>query len=261
MIFEFYLNYFLTLEAFLGFLGSNGPLWFILTLLIFALIYCLYRAIHEEDTETPVKPNPLTNTQIVIIIVIMSVLTFLVRAWYPIGFAPFNMQFNNFIQYSIMLVLGIIAYKRDWFRSLTVSQGKMWFRIALISFPVIMVIAVVGGVFETGFDVLLYGFSWQQFAWSTWESIFCMGICIGLIVKFREKFNEQGAFTKTISENTYTMYLIHAPVLVGMSLLFVIIFIPAFLKFVIVFIIVLVVCFLISHFILRRIPGTKRVLG
>jgi hypothetical protein len=35
----------------------------------------------------------------------------------------------------------------------------------------------------------------------------------------------------------------------------------ALLKFVIVLAIVLLLCFLISHFILRRIPGTKRVLG
>ena len=259
--FEFYLAYFQSLEKFLVYIGSNGPLWFILTILIFALIYCLYRAIFDEDTNAPVKPKPLTNSQIIIIIIIMSVLTFLVRAWYPIGFVLFNMQINNFVQYIIMLILGIVAYKRGWFRSLSETQGKLWLRIALLSIPILIIFSVVGGVFDYGFDLLLYGFTWQQFAYATWESIFCLGMCIGLIVKFRDKFNEQGTISKTVTENVYTMYLIHAPVVVGISLLFVIIFIPALLKFVIVLSIVLLLCFLISHFILRRIPGTKRVLG
>ena len=38
--------------------------------------------------------------------------------------------------------------------------------------------------------------------------LFCLGMCIGLIVYFREKFNAQGKTSKTVSENAYTMYLI-----------------------------------------------------
>ena len=101
----------------------------------------------------------------------------------------------------------------------------------------------------------------QAFAYAIWESVYCMGMCIGLITLFRKKFNTQGKLSKTISENAYTIYLIHAPVLVGISILFVALLIPSLLKFVIVFSIVLLLCLIISHFILRRIPGTKRVLG
>ena len=259
--FEFYLSYFQSVESFFEYLGGNGPLWFILTLLIFALFYCLYRAIFDEEIKESIDQKPLKNNQIIIIIVVMSILTFFVRAWYPIGFTLFNMQLNDFAQYIIMLLLGIIAYKRDWFRSLTKSQGKMWIIIAILSIPVLIISSVIGGIFDYGFDILLFGFTWQQFAYATWQSIFCMGICIGLVVKFREKFNEQGTKSKILSENAYTIYLIHAPVLVGISLLFVIVFIPALLKFVIVFSIVIILCLIISHFLLRRIPGAKRVLG
>jgi len=93
------------------------------------------------------------------------------------------------------------------------------------------------------------------------ESIYCIGMCIGLVALFRKKWNTQGKASKTVSGNAYTIYLIHAPVLVGISVLLVVILIFALLKFVIVLVIVLLLCLLISHFVLRQIPGTKRVLG
>jgi surface polysaccharide O-acyltransferase-like enzyme len=88
-----------------------------------------------------------------------------------------------------------------------------------------------------------------------------MGMSIGLITLFRKKFNDQGEFTKKVSGDIYTVYLIHAPVLISVSLLFAGILIFALLKFVIVFPIVVLLCILISHYILRKIPGAKRILG
>ena len=258
----FYLSYFTSIEGIGEFLGGNGPLWFIVTLLIFAIFYCLWRQISKEDSEKEIEQKPLSNLMIILIIIIMSGLTFLVRIFFPSGTEILNFQLGNFVQYIIMLILGVIAYRRDWFRNLTDSQGKMWLAIALLSFPILIVIAFIGGIFETGdFSAFQGGFSWQQLAYATWESIFCMGMSIGLITLFRKKFNSQGKASKTLSSNAYTMYLIHAPVIVVISVLFVVVLIFALLKFVIVLAIVLLLCFLISHLILMRIPGTKRVLG
>ena len=122
-------------------------------------------------------------------------------------------------------------------------------------------VAISAGILEGDITKLSGGLYWQAFAYALWESVFCIGMSMGLIKLFRKKWNTQGKASKIVSSNSYTMYLIHAPVIVGISMLFVVVLIFALLKFVIVLAIVLLLCLLISHFILRRIPGTKRVLG
>jgi len=256
----FYLSYFQSWEGLGRFLGGNGPLWFIVVLLIFSVFYCLWRQISKEHFKKEINEKPLLNKQILFIIVIMAGLSFLVRIWIPQGWEIFNLQLGNFVQYIMMLILGTMAYRRDWLQIIPDSQGKLWLRIALVSFPIFVIIGILGGALE---DVSVFqrGLTWQQLVYSTWDSLFCMGMSIGLITLFRKKFNDQGEFTKKVSGDMYTVYLIHAPVLISVSLLFAGILIFALLKFVIVFPIVVLLCILISHYILRKIPGAKRILG
>ncbi|MFX1256329.1 MAG: acyltransferase family protein [Promethearchaeota archaeon] len=260
---EFYLSYFQSWEGFLNFINGNGPLWFIVMLLVFALFYCSWREIKKKKSEKNSVQKPPNNLKIVIIVIIMSVFTFLIRLWFPMdgGDVILNIQLAFVVQYIIMLILGVIAYKRDWFRNISDSQGKLWLAIAFLSIIYFFTIALLGGAFEGNIYKFQGGFYWQAFAYSIWESFYCIGMSIGLVTLFRKKFNTQGKASKILSENSYTIYLIHAPVLVSIAILFVGLLIPPLLKFAIVLFIVLLLCYVISHFILRRIPGTKRVLG
>ncbi|MFX1358648.1 MAG: acyltransferase family protein, partial [Promethearchaeota archaeon] len=261
--FEYYLTYFQSIEAFLDYIGGNGPLWFVLMLLILAVCYCILRLIVPKKSEDFVEKKPPRNALLIIICIIMGVLTFLVRLAFPAdgGDTILNIQLCFIIQYIIMFILGVEAYKRDWFRNISDSQGNLWFLIVLISLVFFFIIGFLGGAFEGNTEPFRGGFHWQAFAYATWESFYCMGMCIGLITLFRRKYNQQGKVTKNLSQNAYTIYIIHAPVLIFISILFLYIFLPALLKFIIVLPIVLLVCLLISHFILRKIPGAKRVLG
>ena len=122
-------------------------------------------------------------------------------------------------------------------------------------------VGLASGALEWDITRLAGGLHWEAFAYALWESIYCIGMSIGLVTLFRKKWNTQVKAAKTVSANAYTIYLIHAPVLVGISVLLVVVLIFPMLKFIIVLANVLLLCFLISHFILRQIPGTKRVLG
>ena len=261
--FEYYLTYFQTLQGFFDYIGGNGPLWFVLMLLILVVCYSIWRFIFPKKSEKVVEKKPPSNILLIIICIVMSILTFLIRLLFPIngGDTFFNIQLCFIIQYIIMFILGVEAYKRDWFRNITDSQGNFWLLIVLISIIFFFVISLLGGALEGNIDPYLGGLQWQAFAYATWESFYCIGMCIGLITLFRRKYNRQGKVTKNLSQNAYTIYIIHAPVLIFISILFLYILLPALLKFIIVLPIVLLVCLFISHFILRKIPGAKRVLG
>lgn len=258
-----YIFYFQSWEGFLIFINGTGPLWFTTALLIFALFYVFWRQTHNESSEKDTVRKPLRNIQIILIIVFMSVFTYLIRFLFPMdgGDVILNIQLGFVVQYIIMLILGVIAFKRDWFLNIPDSQGKLWLGIALVSIIFMLLIAVTAGALEGDTSKLKGGLHWQAFAYAIWESVYAMGMSIGLITLFRKKWNNQGKISKNLSGNAYTIYLIHAPVLVSISVLFVGIIIHPLLKFAIVLSIVLVLCWLISNFIFRRIPGFKRVLG
>jgi surface polysaccharide O-acyltransferase-like enzyme len=94
-----------------------------------------------------------------------------------------------------------------------------------------------------------------------WTSIMCVSICISLLSFFRYKINSSHKFTRFLSENAYTVYIIHAPVLVVASISLALLILHPMLKFIVVLSLALSLCFIISQFVVRQIPGSKRVLG
>src|SRR5665811_84111 len=59
---------------------------------------------------------------------------------------------------------------------------------------------------------------WQAFAYALWEQFIGVAIIIALSVLFREKYNAQGRLLSSMSGSVYTVYIIHAPVLVFLAI-------------------------------------------
>lgn len=55
--------------------------------------------------------------------------------------------------------------------------------------------------------------------YALWESFFCVAFIIALLGITRARFNYQGKWMKFFSENTFGIYVFHAPVLITVSLL------------------------------------------
>jgi len=47
----------------------------------------------------------------------------------------------------------------------------------------------------------------------------CCGMCIGLLILFRERLNYQGWLGKVLAQNQYAAYLFHVPVVVSVQYL------------------------------------------
>jgi glucan biosynthesis protein C len=81
---------------------------------------------------------------------------------------------------------------------------------------------------------------------------------IVLLVWFREKFNRQGAVAKAMSDNTFTVYFVHAPVLVFLALALKDIDLYPLLKWALVSPVAIALCFVIAY-ILRRLPVLRSI--
>jgi peptidoglycan/LPS O-acetylase OafA/YrhL len=240
--------------------GSSGPMWFAVALLIFCAIYALVRVARRQTPANQFEAPLPTHTQVVGLVLVMGLCSFLVRIVQPMGTNILNMQLCYFSQYILLFTVGIIAYRRNWLLRIPYEFGMRWFRLALIAGS-LMWAAVIGGAGATHTEKLLDGgFTWQSAGVCFWEAFFCMGVCLGLTVLFREKFNRQGAFAKWMSDNSFSVYMFHPPILIAVTLAMQSFGAPKPVKFLAATLLATMVTFLASNYIFRRIPLLRRVL-
>jgi len=268
----------------LDFLSGSGPMWFALALLIFTVAYALIRHLqhsqdklheHEHGHEQGHEPEQeLVQTEnkdeygklpghmaVVALGLLISICAFSIRLVQPIGTSVMNMQLCYFSQYVILFIIGIIAYRNDWLSLIPHSLGMAWFKISLIGGSIFwMAIIILGGGLSGDLTRYFGGLYWQSAAYALWESFFCVGVCLGIIVIFRERFNKQGKLARFMSENYFSVYLFHAPILILTALAFRDFSWHPLIKFLIVSAIAVPICFLASHLVLRRVPLLRRVL-
>jgi glucan biosynthesis protein C len=248
-----------------GGIGS-GPVWFLAVLLLFTIFYVAWRVLTRQRPQAAERPGKLPSYRAIYgFIFALGLVSFVVRIWWPAGrvFQPLNLQLSYLPQYISLYILGLIAYRRNWFFELSPRMGRDWLRTALIALlvPIIVTILLMIGGAGAGTQIgySLGGLHWQALVYALWESFLVVGVCIGLLVLFRTRWNRQGRLAKGLAANAYTVYFIHPLVIVSFAYAFQAVALYPLLKFVIAVLIALPLCFLISSFI-RKIPLAGRIL-
>jgi len=236
---------------------GTGPLWFVEALLIFSLCYHVRMKIIPEKSGE-LKPPP-KNMTILKYALMLSIANFVVRIFWPVGESFSNLQFGFFPGYIGFFIFGIIAYRNKWFDNFNDSVGVRWLLLSVIGIIVLPMLMILGGAVE---DVTPFrgGVHWQSLTYSVWEAFVGTGLIAGLFIVFRKRFDSQTWFTKSLSDNVYTVFIIHAPVIIFFTYIIREIHLYPLLKFALVSVFGISLCFPISHFIIRRIPYSKRVL-
>ncbi|WP_180336016.1 acyltransferase family protein [Pleomorphomonas diazotrophica] len=254
----------------LDFLSSLGPLWFLMVLLILSVAYALWWAFFGQPApraQTPVKVRHLWLAGLAMVIAIAA---FLLRVVEPAGAQfikplPGNfMQVGFFASYVVLFVVGILCRTHDLLDGIGYRFGMRWFWWTLIlgipiwflGIPASAIAAEArGGVPDIG--AFFGGFRWQSAFYATWEAFFCVGISLGLIVLFREKFNAEGRLARFLSQNYFGVYVIHPPIIVVGAILVRGVEAPALLKMYVMAVLLVPLAFLVSHG-LRQVPVIRR---
>jgi fucose 4-O-acetylase-like acetyltransferase len=244
-----------------GFLSDTGVMWFAVALFIFSLIYGLVRLIVRRPAPASggkqLEPS-LANA--VILILIISVSAFLIRIVQPIGTSILNMQLCYFASYIVLFVVGIIAYRNSLFARISYRTGKRWL-ISGIALGFLVWLALVIIATESGNAAGLNGgLTWQSAGFSVWESFVAVAMGIGLIAVFREKFNHQSTLVKTLSDNSFAVYMFHPLIIVAVTLLLSPIALYPIVKWFMLCVICVPLCFAATHFVFRKMPLLKNVL-
>ncbi len=244
------------------FLSGTGPLWFCAALLFFCFVYALFRQFAPAPSRFTIATALPGNRGIVAFISLLALATFLVRIPEPMGKALYNMQLCFFAQYILMFCAGILAYRTGFLTRLPYSFGIRWLWLGLAGgFVVWMAILALGGALSGKIDDYSGGLHWQSAGFSVWESLVCAGVCLGLTVLYREKFNNNGTVAKVLTDNAFAVYVLHPPVLIALSHALQPFAALPLVKFVVLTLLAFTATLALSALVVRRIPGLKTVLS
>jgi glucan biosynthesis protein C len=254
----------LTWQAYPRLLGL-GPLWFVAMLLIFSFGYAAWRWLTRNRPSPSMSRSPMPSyLGIGAFILALALVSYLVRIIIPLGKSVLEFPTLAYLpQYLSFFVLGTVAFRHDWLRTLPRSMGVVGFVTALVAAIFLFPLAFSGHLFSLEFsqalDNAMGNGQWQSAVFALWDSAFAVGIVLGLITIFRHYFNGQGRFGRFLSQHNYAVYIIHIPIIVFLAFALRSIALQSLLKFAMIAVIVVPTCFAAAY-IVRRIPLAPTVL-
>ncbi len=217
--FAYYVNYLRSGR----FLGSSGPLWFAVALLVFCLVLAAWRAVRPVRESPPSASAAPSGRVLWLFALALGLGTFLVRLVQPIGASVSNLQLCFFVQYIAFFVAGLHAARAGWLLPLArASQACRAGWLALIGGPILMLVLMLVGArggdkIET---VFFGGWHWQAFGLALWEQLTGVGLSLGLLTFFSARMNRETVFLRWLADRSFAVYVFHTPVLVALFMLY-----------------------------------------
>ncbi|MGD8536652.1 MAG: acyltransferase family protein, partial [Candidatus Aminicenantes bacterium] len=239
-------------------------MWFVAHLLVYALGYWLWRLLTKHRIPVSKSNLSVPTHQVILAYALgLAAVTWVVRFWYPIDrwkdlLFVVPSEIAHLPQYLSLFIVGIVAYRRDWFRRLSTRTGMIWLWIGLIAAVSRYAYSLVGRRFIPSITAG-GGPNWRSLVYSTWEAFICVGLCVGLLVLFRDRLNKRGKLLSILSDGSYTVYIIHLFVVIGLQFGLVGSPLPPFVKFTLVTLVGVPLCFALSYLI-KKVPFTKKIL-
>lgn len=243
------------------FLQENGPLWFCLGLLIFSVVYALWRGARPPAADRFARSAPPNALRLIVFALNMAAVTFLVRLVFPSGKSFLNMHLGDFPQYILLFTAGILAARHRWLTQLAYARGLLWLITVLpVGFVVWLRLLLGGGALTGNGGAYSGGWHWQAAAMNVWEAFTCVAICYGLLVIYREKYNRQGTAEKFLSDNAFAVYVFHPPIVILAARLLHSLAAPPIVKFLVLTIAGVVVTYVLSAAVFRRLPVLRSIM-
>lgn len=228
--------------------------WFLEHLFFYSLIYAVIRCVTKKIIRKPKKAQPTLIT-LFIIAACLSVADYFITRVSPqdkwiwiLGF--FKAEPAHLAQYVLMFALGVVAYRQDWLNRMPKCVGLT---------SLILGILIAFGYYFSG-PYPAFQYIWVDSYKFITEAFLCISISFGILWLFREVFHRSGKFMKWCADQSFGAYFVHVLLMIGIQNIFDKLFLGGGTeKFLFIGIISVVLSYVLA-WLLRLIPGMKKVL-
>ncbi len=236
-----------------------GPLWFAEALLIFCLVYGAWRAFFGPPlTDSLRTPHPVPRGRVWLMSALLTGIAALaIRQFVPVGVNIAALQLGYFATYIVLFAIGVAAWRYDWIAQLNWKNARTGIYATVIALPLMPAgIAVSNALHSKG--GFAGGLAWQAVLYALWEPFVAWGLIAAWLLFMRRFGNAPSAFWSWLNRRAYAVYIIHPPVLVGISVILHPWIAPALVKFAVTGTLTCAVSWLLAD-PLVRLPGLRRV--
>ena len=203
-------------------LRGSGPLWFVLALLLFSAVLASWRSLRPASSQVMdpggvAAPGP---SMLLIFGIALGLVTFGVRLVQPIGTNVLNFQLCFFPQYIAAFAVGVAAGRNGWLEALANSPRARvagWLGVTAGPALLVLLLALGGPPTESGPYRYEGGADWRAFGLALWEQLAGLGLGLGTLALFRKRWTQAGRFARWLSDRSFGVYVLHAPVLVALT--------------------------------------------
>jgi peptidoglycan/LPS O-acetylase OafA/YrhL len=235
----------------------NGPLWFVQALLMFSLAYCAWRAWFGAPlTSAHRAPRPVPSYGWWLLSAVgVGAAALAIRQVVPTGVNVIGLQLGYFASYIFLFSLGIAAWRYDWLRQLEWKHARSWIiytlPMAWLSMPAVTAL----GISLNGPGT---GLSWTAIGYAFWEPFIAWGLIAAWLLVFRQHTNRPSGIWTWLNRRSYSVYIVHPVVLVGIGLLLREWAAPALIKFAVTGTLACTTCWILADPLVRA-PGLRRI--
>jgi surface polysaccharide O-acyltransferase-like enzyme len=233
-------------------------MWFVVMLLVFDLGYLAWRTImkNRRSRQADDAPKKLTFPKVALFTLALAAASYLLRIVIPYGIPVLEFPSLGYLaQYLSFFLIGMLAFRQGWLRSIPGSLGQLGFVLAVLATVILFPTAVFIG---SGSKWIGYG-SWQSAVFALWDSIFAVGISLALITFFHCFLDGGKKFGRFLSQHSFAVYVVHVPVIVFLMLALSGLHVQPQLKFCLAAVIGVPLCFGVAYLV-RMIPYAKRII-
>ena len=253
----------LTIQAY-PFLLGLGVAWFLALLLIFNFGYAGWRRLTRDRAQsTSGESSPPGYLAVGLFILGLALVSYLFRMIIPLGREVLDFPTLAYLpQYLTFFIVGAVAYRRDWLRTIPGTMGAVGFVIAIVATILLFPLAMSGAPFS--FQLAdparwVGNGTWESAVYALWDSTFAVCMVLAATTFFRRFFNEKSRLGTFLAQQSYAVYLIHVPIIVFLGIAFMNVDLGALAKFVLLSLIVVPVCFIVA-WLIRKIPGVSSII-
>lgn len=239
----------------------NGPLWFVQALIMFSLAYCGWRAIFARPlSASNCTPKPIPGSPLWLATAIaVGAAALAIRQVVPVGVNVIGLQLGYFATYIFLFVIGIAAWQYEWLRQLTWKSTRVTIIASIITLPAMpAAVAYVIASDAGGKANFSGGMTWPAILYAFWEPLVAWGLIAAWLLIFQTHMNRPSTIWTWLNRRAYAVYIIHPPILVGISMLLHTWSAPAIMKFGVTGAFSCAACWLIAD-PLVRLPGVQQI--
>lgn len=232
-----------------------GPMWFVQALLIFSLLYVAWARFVPFRQSEAGREAPLPKCVVLLAwCVVTGLVAFTLRQFIHTGVNIAGMQIGYFATYVVLFYTGCRAARDRWLERVEWRNAMPWIvaaSLAIAFLPIAIINCPDGSLWSGGMNIFAY-------IYAVWEPVVAWGMILGILWASRKYLSETNRFLKHLARCSFAVFVIHAPVLVGVTLLFHGWEASSILKWLVVGSLSCVVSWLVASVIVR-IPGLRKV--